>query len=104
MEQIEQTNCYNEPNCYNCVYRGSVPGDAHSCCLHPKTGMKSGDIFGGLVSLVSGETAGAARELQIKADAHGVRSGWFYWPANFDPVWLENCLGYTPKEVKEAAK
>ena len=87
-----------KPNCYNCVHRGSVPGDAHSCCLHPKTGMKDMDVMGGLVSLIVGETAGAAKELGIRADAHGVRSGWFYWPANFDPVWLQECKGFEARK------
>jgi hypothetical protein len=43
----------------------------------------------------------AIKELNVQADAHGVRSGWFNWPANFDPVWLVNCDGYTPKENKD---
>jgi len=25
--------------------------------------------------------------------------GWFYWPINFDPVWLLECNGHTPKET-----
>lgn len=40
----------------------------------------------------------AAKTLNIKANAHGIMSGWFNWPWNFDPVWLENCNGFTEKE------
>jgi hypothetical protein len=64
-----------KPNCYDCKWRGDVVGDAHSRCDHPK--VKE-----------------AAKELEIKGHPHGIKSGWFMWPANFDPVWLENCNGF----------
>ena len=70
----------NKPNCYECEYRGIIPGDAHSCCRHP----------------------GKATELNIKGDPHGVRCGWFMWPMNFDPIWLLNCDGFKQKEVPES--
>jgi hypothetical protein len=38
-----------------------------------------------------------AKKLNIKANAIGVRGGWFMWPVNFDPVWLENCDGFEAK-------
>jgi len=63
-----------KPNCYECKHRGTVPGDAHSCCRHP-----------GLA------------ELKIKGDPHGIRMGWFVWPVNFDPAWLEICNGFEEK-------
>ena len=85
-------------NCYNCIHRGTVPGDAHSCCKHPLLGDKAGDMFTGLELIINGVAAGVAGKLHIKANAHGVQSGWFFWPGNFDPVWLENCDGYTPKD------
>ena len=77
--------------CYKCKYRGNVPGDAHSCCKYPgnKTGMF--DFF-------ESSNSENMNKLNIKANAHGVKSGWFMWPVNFDPVWLENCDGFSPKE------
>lgn len=79
--------------CYKCKYRKNVPGDAHSCCRYPgnETGMF--DFF-------SRNNARNAKKLNIKAEPYGVRSGWFFWPVNFDPVWLLNCNGFTPKEEK----
>ena len=59
-------------NCYTCVYRGAIPGDAHSSCSN--------------------------RKAKVVGNDHGIRSGWFMWPINFDPVWLEECDGY--KEEK----
>ena len=79
-------------NCYKCKYRGNVPGDAHSCCQYPgnKTGMF--DYF-------ENENKKNAQKLNIKAELHGIKNGWFFWPVNFDPVWLISCNGFTPKEA-----
>jgi hypothetical protein len=80
-----------EKSCYKCQYRGNVPGDAHSCCQYPgtKTGML--DFF-------EPENFQLMDDLHIKANAHGVKMGWFMWPVNFDPTWLENCDGFKAKE------
>ena len=40
----------------------------------------------------------AANALHISANYHGIKNGWFIWPVNFDPVWLEHCDGFTVKE------
>ena len=65
-------------DCYKCKHRGSVPGDRHSCCLHPRQ-----------------------FELEIQGHPHGIAKGWFIWPLNFDPIWLEACDGFEAKETKE---
>ena len=36
----------------------------------------------------------------VTANPIGVRGGWFTWPYDFDPGWLESCDGF---EAKEAA-
>lgn len=58
-----------KPNCYKCVHRGEIPGNAHSSCNNHKAGAKG--------------------------NPHGIKSGWFYWPLNFDPVWLLSCEGFS---------
>lgn len=87
-----------KPNCYECQYRGNVPGDAHSCCRHPEVADKNRDMFEGLVNLLHGECTAAIKKLRICGNEHGIRMGWFMWPANFDPTWLENCDGFKQKE------
>ena len=87
------------PNCYKCKHRGTIPGDCHSMCHHPKVEQDS-NPFGALVDMISGKNNQAAIDLGIKGNAHGIRSGWFMWPANFDPTWLESCNGFKEKEVK----
>jgi len=57
-----------KPNCYVCAYRRSIPGDAHSTCKN--------------------------YEANVQGNAHGKRMGWFFWPINFDPTWLESCDGF----------
>ena len=36
--------------------------------------------------------------LNIVGNPTGIRKGWFNWPFNFDPHWLENCDGFMEKE------
>jgi len=85
-----------EFDCYKCKYRGTMPGDAHSRCNHPKV-KQDDSMFGALADLLGGKNEEARQELNIKGDPHGIHSGWFMWPANFDPVWLRNCDGFEPK-------
>lgn len=60
--------------CYKCVHRGTIPGDAHTQCRHPQ-----------------------ARDLEVEGNPHGIKSGWFLHPFNFDPVWLLKCNGFMAK-------
>jgi len=36
--------------------------------------------------------------IKVVGNPHGIRSGWFTHPLNFDPRWLEECSGFEPKE------
>ena len=60
-----------KPDCYKCKYRGTIPGDAHSSCGN--------------------------KNAKVEGDDYGRKSGWFFWPLNFDPVWLESCDGFEQK-------
>ena len=98
----------NKPDCYKCKYRGSVPGDAHSCCKHPAFKNEMENPFMNVMAIFAGvgrvapiqlESAGG---IMVKGNAHGISSGWFNHPWNFDPIWLEQCNGFESKkeEVK----
>jgi len=64
-------------NCYNCTYRGEIPGDAHSRCK-----------FNWSLSEIK----------PPKADEQGIRKGWYLFPLNFDPVWQkEECKAFSDK-------
>ena len=53
--------------------------------------------------IMNGEFPKAIVGLGIAGNVHGVRKGWFWWPINFDPVWLLSCEGMTRKnkEIEE---
>ena len=88
----------DKPNCYKCKHKGGVAGSAHSSCKHPSIGEINPmeDIMATFASV--GRAApvinSSAKDLNIKGSARGIRAGWFNWPHNFDPVWLESCNGF----------
>jgi len=84
-------NKKTRPNCYKCKYRGTVPGSAHSCCNYPRTVTGTFDFF-------NKKNIKIAQKLNIKGNSQGIRGGWFLWPVDFDPTWLENCDGFKIKE------
>lgn len=83
-----------KPNCYECAHRGIVPGDAHSCCRYP--GNKTG-----LFDFFTIDNKQNAILLGIRGHPHGIKMGWFMWPVNFDPVWLEHCEGFEARRQWE---
>lgn len=62
-------NQKGKSDCYKCVHRLTIPGDAHTRCNNHKA-----DVIG---------------------NQHGIKNGWFRWPLNFDPTWLESCNGFS---------
>jgi hypothetical protein len=58
-------------NCYECIHRGNISGDAHSKCNN--------------------------KNAKVSGNKNGIRNGWFCHPYNFDPVWLEKCDGFEAK-------
>lgn len=57
--------------CYGCVHRREVPGNAHIACSKPCARMSG--------------------------DRHGINEGWFMYPKLFDPVWrTSECANYEP--------
>lgn len=67
-------------DCYKCVHRRNLPGDCHSRCNN--------------------------LQASVTGNAHGIKRGWFRWPMNFDPIWLESCDGFSsdPKDNKPDQK
>ena len=92
-----------KPNCYKCKYRGSIPGDCHSCCNHPKCKSVSDNQVANILSILGsfrGQVLPFKSGLRVKGNLHGISHGWFNHPLNFDPVWLEECDGFEAKESK----
>ena len=75
-----------KPDCYTCAHRRNLVGDAHSSCAAlGAIGLFVSKYF------IIGESEFLAGDIHIRGNTHGVRSGWFIWPINYDPVWLEIC-------------
>lgn len=90
------------PDCYECKHRGGVLGSAHSSCHHPKIKDITADPMGQLLATFasvgkSGPIIAGEEQLGIRGTLHGIKKGWFNWPFNYDPVWLETCDGFTKK-------
>lgn len=61
-----------ETNCYKCVYKRNVPGNAHIKCNNPDPDMTG--------------------------DPHGIRNGWYIYPMLFDPIWrTKECINFEEK-------
>lgn len=93
----------SKPNCYNCVHRRDLVGDAHSRCAHPDVG--NADALQSAMAILAsvGRTGpvadiDTADKLNIECNPHGLMNGWFNWPYNFDPVWLVRCDGFTKQK------
>lgn len=61
-----------KPNCYKCSHRRELAGNAHSRCNNLKA--------------------------SVTGNPYGIKSGWFMWPLNFDPIWLKSCNGFSTDE------
>lgn len=85
----------NKPDCYKCCYRGDVEYSAHSCCNHPYTEVMNGaGKFISVMYAIKGLRSPIGKRLNLTYSQHGFNNGWFMWPINFDPVWLESCDGF----------
>jgi hypothetical protein len=101
LEQIQaELSGKVKADCYKCKHRGQLTGDTHSKCLHPKVLKLVEDPLAAVMGMMSRgrlpipPSVGA--QLGIVGNPHGIKKGWFNWPINFDPVWLENCNGFEP--------
>ncbi len=62
-----QRTKHNE--CYTCVHRRNIRGDAHISCANP--------------------------DPEMQGHPYGIKSGWFIYPIKFDPAWkLYECNNY----------
>lgn len=68
---MSERNKMNE--CWDCVHKRNVPGDAHIACRNP--------------------------DPEMTGNPHGIANGWFIYPICFDPTWKEkDCNNFKLKE------
>lgn len=78
----------SKANCYECKHREQLEYSHHSRCnLFDKKQQIYMVAMPQLAALV------------VRGNAHGIANGWFFWPLDFDPVWLESCIGFERDEL-----
>jgi len=88
-------------NCYECKHRGGVDYSHHSSCKHPILSTVPGGDFLPLFWMLKGLKSPFEKRLNVTYSQHGFNNGWFFWPMNFDPVWLETCDGFEQATSEE---
>ena len=86
------SNSEKKPNCYECEYKRTIPGDSHVQCVHPESATPDAQM-----TFIIGGDRYTSGNLTISAKEIGINQGWFMWPINFDPVWLKKCSGFKSK-------
>jgi len=71
-EEKIMTDTKDKADCYKCKHKQSIPGDCHLRCKNSNA--------------------------TVAGVEHGIKNGWFCWPANFDPTWLVSCDGFAPNK------
>ncbi len=62
----------SKDNCYKCKHKRNIQGDCHISCANP--------------------------DKQMASNEYGIKSGWFSYPFNFDPVWkTKECANFEEK-------
>lgn len=62
-------------DCYSCIHKRTVPGDAHISCANP--------------------------DISVQGNTHAIIKGWFFYPFLFDPAWMETkCADFQPQAPK----
>lgn len=91
-------------NCYDCKFKGSVPGSAHSSCNILKEAITDSSKRTQLELLLATHqvklTMGENEEPMVKMNEHGIKNGWANWPLDFDPVWIEDCKFFNEKNLE----
>lgn len=85
--------------CYNCAHKRNVAGDCHISCSNPDIAKHSQTLS--MLSLVSpSQLAGFCNStLGFAVEEHGIRSGWFMFPMNYDPNWMSGeCFYHSENE------
>jgi len=57
----------SDKKCWSCAYKKSIPGDAHIRCRFDWVGQEFP---------------------MPRGDEHGIKNGWYWFPLNYDPVWM----------------
>lgn len=73
-------------NCYSCKHKCNVPGDSHISCGQPNIRSQAMIIS---IAVLTGNSKVLEDFLNVRFNPHGVQNGWFNYPMNYDPIWMD---------------
>jgi len=77
-------------NCYNCKFKGNIAGDAHISCNYPKLNQTQKINISSLLLITPEQGIQVLKDnFGFSVSTHPIVSGWFNFPINFDPNWIE---------------
>ena len=90
-------------NCYNCDYRGKSMSSSHLSCKYPLFNEEQ-RIKISILSTGSSENFNQFLEnnFGFKANIQGIINGWFSFPLDFDPTWINGDCNKHSSIVGEA--
>lgn len=86
--------------CYACKHMSELPHNAHIACLHPivHEAVTNNALEHFIEWMDNKMMVSVAERMGVTGSQHGIDNMWFRWPVNFDPIWLESCNHFEPKE------
>lgn len=77
-------------HCGNCKYKNNIPGDSHISCRYPLLAREDAIK----ISMMAFTNPSSYNQILkenfgFTGSLHGIQSGWFMFPDNFDPTWIE---------------
>ena len=90
-------------DCFSCKWKRRNSGTVHIRCVHSSLGPISDNPMMNMMAILASvgrakPMIASTKELNIRGTPTGIKRGWFNFPWDFDPTWLENCDGYEIKE------
>lgn len=94
-----------ERSCSTCDYMKRIPGDCHIKCDYPLMDQKTSSILS-LASIANPMAFNqeTQRMFGFTAVEHGLLAGYFCFPDNFDPTWMNGECNKHSDLVGEAVK
>lgn len=86
--------------CNNCTHKRNIAGDCHISCSNPDIAKHSQVLT--VVGLTSPSNLDkfCRESLGFSVDEYGIRSGWFMFPLNYDPTWMNGECYYHSENEK----
>ncbi len=94
-----------ERSCSTCAYMKRIPGDCHIKCDYPLMNKETSSILS-LASIANpiAFNQEVERMFGFTASEHGLLAGYFCFPDNFDPTWMNGSCNKHSDLVGEAVK